>query len=804
MDRKRSIWVALLLVFALVAAACGGDDDSTGGTAAPATTTAAPAATTAAPAVEPVSSEPILIGNLTSFTGPFTPWGIQVRDGMQMAVEEINAAGGVGGRMLELVVVDDQSNAEEATNGIERLIEDGVVAVAGTISSDVGLSTSRIAEDAQVPLFMTKAGSSAILTTDSRYTFRACLPAAPMVAAPIAQYAQAQGLSRVGAVIADYGWGQSIRASLEAEFDALPGVDLQIEVAPVPEKDFTTYLRSLDGFDPEFLVATGHPPGTGALTIQSGDLGMGVPITGPWASLAAVMEGLGDSGIGRYSDFSCADYFSDSYQDLAQRYLAFSGNPFMEDDAVAGFGIVTMLADAISNVGDDPAAIAEYLHGQTYDLPGYAHELGWTEWGEIANSQPIMIVVGDGSAPEGLETPGGWYPELLIQAAPIPPHVPGEAPAVEPVSSEPILIGNLTSFTGPFTPWGIQVRDGMQMAVEEINAAGGVGGRMLELVVVDDQSNAEEATNGIERLIEDGVVAVAGTISSDVGLSTSRIAEDAQVPLFMTKAGSSAILTTDSRYTFRACLPAAPMVAAPIAQYAQAQGLSRVGAVIADYGWGQSIRASLEAEFDALPGVDLQIEVAPVPEKDFTTYLRSLDGFDPEFLVATGHPPGTGALTIQSGDLGMGVPITGPWASLAAVMEGLGDSGIGRYSDFSCADYFSDSYQDLAQRYLAFSGNPFMEDDAVAGFGIVTMLADAISNVGDDPAAIAEYLHGQTYDLPGYAHELGWTEWGEIANSQPIMIVVGDGSAPEGLETPGGWYPELLIQAAPIPPHVPS
>ncbi|MBT3687276.1 MAG: ABC transporter substrate-binding protein, partial [Actinobacteria bacterium] len=94
MGRKRSIWVALLVVFALVAAACGGDDDATGDSAAPAATTAAPAATTAAPVVEPVSTEPIRIGNLTSFTGPFTPWGIQVRDGMQMAVDEINAAGG--------------------------------------------------------------------------------------------------------------------------------------------------------------------------------------------------------------------------------------------------------------------------------------------------------------------------------------------------------------------------------------------------------------------------------------------------------------------------------------------------------------------------------------------------------------------------------------------------------------------------------------------------------------------------------------------------------------------------------------
>ncbi len=66
----------------------------------------------------------------------------------------------------------------------------------------------------------------------------------------------------------------------------------------------------------------------------------------------------------------------------------------MEDDAVAGYGVVTMLADAVSNVGDDPVAIAEYLHGQTYELPGMAAPVSWTEWGELAPSQLLLVKVG--------------------------------------------------------------------------------------------------------------------------------------------------------------------------------------------------------------------------------------------------------------------------------------------------------------------------------------------------------------------------------------------------------------------------
>jgi branched-chain amino acid transport system substrate-binding protein len=376
-------------------------------------------------AAEAPTGEPIIIGALTSLTGPFTPWGVQVRDGMQLAVDELNAAGGVGGRPLELRVVDDESNPEAGTSGIERLIEEGAVAVGGIISSDVGLATTRVAEELETPMFLVKAGSEQILTQDSRYTFRTCLPSAPMVADPIAQYVEEEGLTRVGAIVADYAWGQALRAALEDTFADVEGVELQIEVAPVPEQDFTTYLRNLEEFEPDILVATGHPPGSGAITVQSADLGLDIPVTGAYSPLAAVVGGAADAAIGRYSDFDCADFASEEYADLATRYLAFSDNTFMEDDAVAGYGIVQMIAQSVEAVGDDPVAISEYLHSETFDLPAYPYDMSWTEWGEMAAAQPVFSVIGPGPAPEGLNEAGDWWPETLIVSDPLEPYVPG-------------------------------------------------------------------------------------------------------------------------------------------------------------------------------------------------------------------------------------------------------------------------------------------------------------------------------------------------------------------------------------------
>jgi len=414
MKRSWLIKLTMLLALALVFSACSTTDDSAGTTAGAAQTT-----TTA-----PANTEPIKIGLLTSLTATFAPWGVSARDGMRLAVQEINAAGGVNGRQLELLERDDQSNPEEGASGLERLIEDGAVAVGGVISSSVGLSTARIAEESKVPLFLVKAGSDAILTTDSRYTFRTCLPAAPMIAGPIAQFAKIQGFTKIGAIVADYAWGQAVKSALEAEFAGVEGVELQIEVAPVPEKDFAAYLRRLDDFGTEIIVATGHPPGGVSITKQSDDFGMDLEVTGSWNPLGLIVGAAGEQAFDRYSDFACVDYDSEGYQDLARTYLAFSENTFMEDDAVAGYGIVYAIAEAVGAVGDDPVAVAEYMHANTFDIPGYSFPLSWTEWGEIAAAQPTFVVIREQEPPEGVSPGANWYPELLVLSDPLEPYVP--------------------------------------------------------------------------------------------------------------------------------------------------------------------------------------------------------------------------------------------------------------------------------------------------------------------------------------------------------------------------------------------
>lgn len=388
---------------------------------------------------------------------------------------------------------------------------------------------------------------------------------------------------------------------------------------------------------------------------------------------------------------------------------------------------------------------------------------------------------------------------LTVGCAATPSSPPPSAP-----SGEPIAIGFLGELTGPFAIWGVPARNGMRLAVADVNARGGVLGRPLELVERDTQGVPDEGVAALRGLIErSGVVAAGGLVSSDVALATARVAEQERVPLFLVKAGSHRILTADSRHTFRTCLPAAPMNLDPIVEFLKAEGLTRVGVLIADYEWGRAIETAVADRLSRLDGIELHVEVAPVGEREFTAYLRRFATFDPDIVIGTGHPPGVLPFARQADELGIDAYVVGSNSPAASVMETAGQAAIDRYVDFSCADYEDAGYHELAGRYWQEFGG-IMEDDAVSGYGQVLMVAEAIEAIGEpDPARIADHLRATTFDLPGYAWELGWTEWGELAGARPSLVVLRRRPPPEGVNPGADWYPEVVLRPDPLDPYRP-
>ena len=176
-------------------------------------------------------------------------------------------------------------------------------------------------------------------------------------------------------IIADYAWGQSFKSSLEEAAKAAPNIKFNIQVAPVPTTNFTPYLRALG--DVSLIVATGHPPGAGVILAQAGQLGHEGAGGGCVRAVLAHREERGGGGVRPLERLQVHGHGEQAYKNLAKRYLrTFPQNEFFEDDALAGYAYVKIVAEAIRKVGANPQRIAAYVQRTRSTSPGTRSRCG--------------------------------------------------------------------------------------------------------------------------------------------------------------------------------------------------------------------------------------------------------------------------------------------------------------------------------------------------------------------------------------------------------------------------------------------
>lgn len=365
------------------------------------------------------SDEAITIGALEPLSGNFTPWGETHRAGLEFAVQEVNADGGVLDRELELVVEDTESDASEADSIFRRLAEqEGIVAATGPVSSDVGIRTARTAEDLKVANLLHMAGSDEVLTRDSRYTFRIGLVPAPTMMRAQAQLVEDAGYQRVGAIIADYAWGQAVKSSIQEFFP----VDVTMETAPLGADDFKPFIRNMPD-DLEMMVASGHPPGTLTITGQQFELGYEPEVTtGPGIPPGTVYGALSETATRGFTHVHQTDVYSEEFVDVATRFAEETGGRM---DTHEGYGYVTgkLLAQAIEDAGStDPVEIADAVRTIEFDSI-FANPIQYTEWGELKNQRQLYSTIETG-APE-YYSDGEWKLAEEFRTDPLEPYDPG-------------------------------------------------------------------------------------------------------------------------------------------------------------------------------------------------------------------------------------------------------------------------------------------------------------------------------------------------------------------------------------------
>ena len=235
--------------------------------------------------------------------------------------------------------------------------------------------------------------------------------------------------------------------------------------------------------------------------------------------------------------------------------------------------------------------------------------------------------------------------------------------AVDAQTKPPIKIGMLMTLTGPGAAANLPTRMGIDMALQEFNAHGGIGGRQIVLVQGDDQANPTTGVDEIKRLVyQEKIEALVGPIASAVTVAILPTLNEAKIANF-TQSGSALLTPENGPYQF-AVIGSAAYSGGQLADYAAEVGAKRVALIhddsAASLSGGQEIVARLKAHGVALTGEQLY-KFHPT---DVTPQLLSLRGTNPEYLILySASQDDVGTVQKNIGEIGWNIKEIG---SLAA------------------------------------------------------------------------------------------------------------------------------------------
>jgi len=345
-------------------------------------------------------------------------------------------------------------------------------------------------------------------------------------------------------------------------------------------------------------------------------------------------------------------------------------------------------------------------------------------------------------------------------------------------STGDIVVGLYASLTGDGASFGQSSREGVELAVAELNAAGGLlGGRRITLLVEDDQSKPEEASSAVTKLVtQDRAVAIIGEVASRRTLAAAPVAQRYQVPM-ITPASTNERVTAVGDYIFRVCF-IDPFQGEVLAKFAYNDLKARKAAVLKDIQQDYSVglTESIVKNFSALGGTVSEPVSYSSGDADFRAVLTKIRGEQPDVVFATGYYSEAAIIVRQARELGMTMPILGGdgWVGdpLKNGREALNNTYISNH-------YSGDNPDPLVQNFVRAYRDKFnREPDSIAalGYDAVKVLADAITRAkSTDGPALRDAI--ASTDLAGVTGRLKMNARRDVDKPAVIQeVTYGDGA----------------------------
>lgn len=338
-----------------------------------------------------------------------------------------------------------------------------------------------------------------------------------------------------------------------------------------------------------------------------------------------------------------------------------------------------------------------------------------------------------------------------------------------------IVIGEVAALTGGTATFGTSSNAGTRMAIDEINAAGGLLGKKLRLVTEDDQSKAGEAGAVAKKLISrDKVVALLGEVASGRSLEMAPIAQKAGVPM-ISPASTNPKVTEAGDHVFRVCF-IDPFQGTVMGKFAISRGWKKV-AILTDAKQDYSVGLSqfFKEYFAANGGTITSEQSYSSGDKDFKAQLTKIKADTPDAIFASGYYNETGLIATQARELGIAAPLLGGdgWDS-PSLVEVAGPAIEGSFfsNHFSTEDQ-SPRIQEFVKKYQALNGR-LPDAMAALGYDSAMILADAIKRAGTTEGGPLRDAIAATRDFDGITGRIT-LDPNRNANKPAVILTIADG-----------------------------
>jgi len=382
----------------------------------------------------------VRIGVFMSLTGDTANFGISSTNGIKMAADEVNAAGGINGKQIELLVQDDRSDASEAATIVTKFVtQDQVHAILGEVASSRSIAAAPIAQNAKIPM-LTPSSTNPEVTKKGDYIFRSCF-IDPVQGAAIAQFgAKTLGAKRAALMVDrknDYSTG--LEKVISEVFTRLGGQIVVTQSYQAGDQDFNAQITSIKGANPDVIFVPGYYGDVGLFAKQARDKGITVPLLGGDGWDSPSLYQIGGSALN--GCYFSNHYSPDDADPIVVKFVAdYKSRYGTVPDALAAtaYDAARIMFDAIKRANSlDGTAIRQAL-ADTKEFPGVTGKVTFNE-NRDAVKPIVMIKIQEGGkfvVAERVQVEGAAMPTGATSASPaaaVSPAAPasGTSPAVQ-------------------------------------------------------------------------------------------------------------------------------------------------------------------------------------------------------------------------------------------------------------------------------------------------------------------------------------------------------------------------------------